>query len=215
MEHPPETNENLIARVKDPADQLAWGEFLATYQPVVLRMARNRGLQSADAEDLAQSVFIAVSSAIRSWEPDGPPFRAWLFKITRNAIVNAVLSRRRHQATGGTSAMDLLEQIPDGEASAEFARESERELLRYVAQQIRNEFEPTTWTMFWETEVVGKSVAEVALSVGRSHGAVYVARCRVMKVLRDRVQEIVLGWEDTVDAPVQSQPTRRNSEKSP
>lgn len=57
MEMQPETNESLIARVKDPANEAAWIEFLAIYQPVVLRMARNRGLQPTDADDLAQSVF--------------------------------------------------------------------------------------------------------------------------------------------------------------
>lgn len=198
MEQLPETNALLIARVKDPADQSAWSEFLAIYRPVVMRMAHNQGLQLADAEDLAQVVFVAVSSAIKSWEPgvDRPPFRAWLFTVARNSIVNAVRSRQRHQGTGGTSILDLFAQIPDAEASAEFTRESEREALRLAAQQIRDEFEPATWTMFWDTEVAGKPVEEVASSVNRSPGAVYVARCRVMKRLSQRVREIVAGWSE-------------------
>jgi tRNA G26 N,N-dimethylase Trm1 len=43
-----------------------------------------------------------------------------------------------------------------------------------------------TWTMFWETEVNGSAVAEVAATTGRSAGAVYVARCRVMYRLREQ-----------------------------
>ncbi len=35
-----------------------------------------------------------------------------------------------HQATGGTSVLELLEQIPDEASSAEFSRESQREVFR-------------------------------------------------------------------------------------
>ena len=47
----PETNQSLIARVKDLADGASWVEFLGIYQPVVLRMAKRRGLQDADSQD--------------------------------------------------------------------------------------------------------------------------------------------------------------------
>ena len=49
----PETSESLILRTKDPADAAACALFLAIYRPVVYRLARSRGLQDADAHDLA------------------------------------------------------------------------------------------------------------------------------------------------------------------
>ena len=56
-----ETNESLLGRIKDPANEQAWGEFLAIYRPVILRMAHRRGLQESDAEDLSQDIFISIS----------------------------------------------------------------------------------------------------------------------------------------------------------
>ena len=74
----PDTSHSLIARVKDLADGAAWTEFLAIYRPVVYRMARRRGMQDADSQDVTQRVLLAVSQAIDGWKPgpDRPPFRA-------------------------------------------------------------------------------------------------------------------------------------------
>ena len=66
MHHWPETNESLILRVKDPADAASWSDFLSIYRPVVVRMACGRGLQHADADDLAQQIFKFVQMEIRN-----------------------------------------------------------------------------------------------------------------------------------------------------
>lgn len=101
----PNTSHSLIARVKDQGDGAAWAEFLGIYQPVVFRMARRRGLQVADAQDVMQQVFLSISKSIDGWVPGDlqPPFRAWLTTIALNAITKALTRRPRDAATGSTS----------------------------------------------------------------------------------------------------------------
>lgn len=199
MSELPETQASLIARVKDPADAAAWTEFLALYRPVVYRMARAKGLQDSDAEDLAQRVFVSVSHAIGNWQPtaDGPPFRAWLFRITRNAILNALSRTRPDQPAGSTSVWDLLHDypVPADESSATFLKESRREAFRWAAEEIRPEFSEVTWNLFWQTSVLGKSAEEVAKEHGRTTGAVYMARYRVMQRLKEKVSQATSSWE--------------------
>ena len=115
----PDTSHSLIFRVKNPADGAAWTEFLGIYQPVVFRMARRRGLQDADAQDVMQQVFLSISKSIEGWTPGDlqPPFRAWLTTIARNAITKALTRRPRDSATGSTSMVDLLEAQPDPRAT--------------------------------------------------------------------------------------------------
>jgi len=199
MEMQPETSESLIARVKDPANEAAWIEFLAIYQPVVLRMAQNRGLQPTDADDLAQSVFLTLSNAINEWQPqpDGPPFRAWFFTITRNAIINALRSRQRHQARGGTSVLELLEQIPDEASSAEFYRESQREVFRWVCAEVKPEFSQSTWDIFWRTAVEDVPAEQVATEMQRKVGAIYVAKWRVLKRIKERIANCTFGGDQS------------------
>ena len=55
MEYP-DTRASLIVRLKDRADEEAWCEFVEVYRPLIYRLACRKGLQHADAEDLAQQV---------------------------------------------------------------------------------------------------------------------------------------------------------------
>ncbi len=194
----PTTIHSLIARVKDPADEAAWTEFLGIYQPVVWRMARRRGLQDADAQDVVQQVFLSISKSIDGWVPNDlqPPFRAWLTTIARNAITKALTRRPRDAATGSTSMVDLLNAQPDPqETTAEILAEARKERVRWAAEQIRSEFSEATWNVFWLTAIEGVPIADVAKSTGRSAGALYVARYRVIARLKEKVAEVSQLWD--------------------
>ena len=194
----PDTSHSLIFRVKNPADGAAWTEFLGIYQPVVFRMARRRGLQDADAQDVIQQVFLSISKSIEGWIPGDlqPPFRAWLTTIARNAITKALTRRPRDAATGSTSMVELLEAQPDPqETTAEILAEARKELIRWATEQIRSEFSEATWNVFWLTAIEGVPIAEVAKSTGRSAGAVYVARYRVIARLKEKVLEVSQLWD--------------------
>jgi len=56
LEDVPDTRDSLLIRVADPSDQSAWEQFARIYRPVVYNVERMRGLQDADAQDVAQQV---------------------------------------------------------------------------------------------------------------------------------------------------------------
>ncbi len=70
MVESPRTRESLILRLPTATDAAAWQEFAAIYEPLVYRFARRRGLQDADARELVQNVFVAVSRAVVDWRPN-------------------------------------------------------------------------------------------------------------------------------------------------
>lgn len=194
----PETNLSLIDRLQDAANEDGWREFLQIYQPVVYRMARHRGLQDADALDVTQQVFTSISRAIDRWKPeeDGPPFRAWLTTIASNAIKTSLSRQPRDRATGSTSIVELLDQESAHEdISEEMQNEARREVVRWAAGQVRKEFQEQTWTIFWQTAMEDVSVAEMAKKTGRSAGAIYVARHRVLARLKQKIAETSQHWE--------------------
>lgn len=195
----PETNETLIARVKDLSDGASWAEFVGIYQPVVFRMARRRGMQEADALDVIQQVFVSVAKSIDDWSPiaSGPPFRAWLATIARNAITNALGRRPQDLAVGGSSVFQQLQALPNAEATrSELLRETQLQIVLWAAEQIRHEFSDEVWASFQLTAIEGQSVTEVARSLNRSPGAIYVARYRMIARLKEKVQEVSYSWED-------------------
>ena len=196
----PETDYSLIDRVKDMRDGASWLDFMRIYQPVVYRLARRRGMQDADAHDIVQQVFASISRSLAEWKPakDQPPFRAWLTTIARNAITTALTRRRPDQGTGSSSVADVLERLPNAEqTNAELIMEARREIVRWAAEQIRPEFTELTWDMFWKTAMQEVSVAEVSKSTGRSIGAIYVTRHRVLSRLKEKIAEVSNQWEPT------------------
>lgn len=194
----PETDYSLIDRVKDADDAASWLEFVGLYQPVVCRMARRRGMQDADAQDVIQQVFVAIARSVNGWDAtsDQPPFRAWLTTIARNAITTALTRRPKDQATGSTSVAELLQSEPDAsQTESEIATELRMEIVRWAADQIRAEFTEETWDVFWETSMDRVSIAEMARQTGRSPGAIYVSRHRVLSRLKERIAEVSEHWE--------------------
>jgi RNA polymerase sigma factor (sigma-70 family) len=186
------TRHSLVLRLRDRGDTAVWEEFTEVYGPLVYRLAQRRGLQDADASDLCQEVFAAVAAAIGRWDPDPGKgrFRAWLFRIARNRLVDFLADRRRQAAGSGSSGVqDLLDARPAGDAGAEaeFAAEFRRRAFRWAADRVRAEFTEPTWQAFWRTGVEGRAITEVAGELGLSVGAVYVARSRVLSRLRRRV----------------------------
>jgi RNA polymerase sigma-70 factor (ECF subfamily) len=198
MSEIPETNKSLILRVRDLGDGASWHDFLAIYQPVVFRMARQRGLQEADAQDVMQTVFLSIARAIDGWVdgPAQPPFRAWLTTIARNAITKALTRRPRDVATGSSSISDLLANQPQREITPEkIALETRHEIVRWACEQIRVEFSEEIWRIFWVTSIDGVPVAKIARETGRSAGSIYVARFRVIARLKEKVSEVSQLWD--------------------
>ena len=194
----PETRPSLMLRLREAADQQAWAEFVSIYEPLVLRLMRQRGLQEADARDVTQQVVLAVTQAVDRWQPDGreASFRRWLFAIARKLALKFV--QRGHsplgtarRGTGGTDMLKLLDSLPEPEhrTAVAFDDEYRNEVFRWAAEQVRGEFRESTWQAFWRTCVLNEAIGSVAELLGTSTGNVYVARSRIIARLRQMVEE--------------------------
>lgn len=185
MAQAPETQDNLILRLRNPADSRAWSEFVQIYRPALYRFACERGLQHADAEDLAQEVLAGVTRGIGSWSPNRERgrFRAWLFKIARNKTIN-LLTRRRYQTLGNgdTQTLRFIENqpAPAREDWTALDRAYRKEMLAWVVKQARAGVSEKTWQAFWLTYVQEEPAGSVAARLGMSVGAVYIARSRML-----------------------------------
>src|SRR6266446_2960939 len=140
----PSTRASLLLRLRDPQDHEAWMEFVTLYEPVTYRLLRRNGLQDADARDVMQELFLAVSRSIDRWDPakERGSFRGWLRRVARNLVINWLKQReRRIVATGGSDMQALLDMLPADSDShtVDFDKELRRARFQRAAQQVRKE----------------------------------------------------------------------------
>ena len=197
MQYFPETRVSLILRLAKPTDVQAWQEFSDVYAPALYSMARRRGLQPADAEDVAQETLFAVARAIERFEPDRERarFRTWLARIARNMIADFCAGKLKRPLTQlisdswlqSASIASLRSANPIDE---EFTQEYRSALFHLAARRVQARVSALTWQAFHETSIASKPAAEVAKQLGMPLGNLYVARCRVLKLLREEVQDL-------------------------
>ena len=95
---PSETDPDasLMLRVKT-GDMAAFEALVEKYKtPVVNLLARTLG-DPAEAEDVAQNVFVQVFKSAARYEATAR-FSTWLFTIARNLALNEIRRRSRHPA---------------------------------------------------------------------------------------------------------------------
>lgn len=188
----PETRLSLLMQIRDPQNHEAWQEFVQLYEPVILRMAMRKGLQAADADDIAQQVFVSIAKVIETnpYDPERARFRTWLYRIADNAILNALTRSRPDRASGDNQILEQLNatEAPDDVQSA-LIQERRQEVLRLAAEQIRHEFEESTWQAFWMTSIDGVDCQTAADSLNCGIGSVYAARSRIVRRLSEKVRE--------------------------
>jgi RNA polymerase sigma-70 factor, ECF subfamily len=96
MSADPDLDAALMLRVKR-GDAAAFAELVDKYkQPVtnlIFRMVRD----AAEAEDLAQNVFLQVYKSAHRYQASAR-FTTWLFTIARNLCLNEIRRRSRHPA---------------------------------------------------------------------------------------------------------------------
>ena len=65
------TSESLLFRLRiQPADEDAWGRFLAIYAPLIQSWCRKRELDEADVQDVCQDVLTKLVTALRTFSYD-------------------------------------------------------------------------------------------------------------------------------------------------
>src|SRR6185369_10024722 len=111
----PSTRASLLLRLRDPRDHEAWVEFVELYEAVTYRLLRRHGLQDADAREIMQELFLAVSRSIERWDPatERGTFRGWLRRVARNLVINWLKHRdRRLLVSGDAELQALLDRLP-------------------------------------------------------------------------------------------------------
>src|ERR1700677_1577612 len=92
----PDPDAALMLRVKR-GDRAAFAELVDKYKQPVMNFIFRSLRDEAEAEDLAQNVFLQVYKSRSRYERTAK-FSTWLFTIARNLCLNEIRRRSRHPA---------------------------------------------------------------------------------------------------------------------
>jgi RNA polymerase sigma-70 factor (ECF subfamily) len=187
------TSVTLLDKARQ-GDHPSWERLLTLYRPLVLWWCRARVASREDAEDVAQEVFTTVFGRLGEFTKSGS-FRGWLKTITYHKLGDHFrCASKQPTAAGGSEAQERLAEVPDlggDDAPSEVSPSERCLLLRSALDLVRGEFEVTTWQAAWQTAVEGRPAADVAAALGLTTAAVYIAKSRVLKRLREELAHLL------------------------
>jgi RNA polymerase sigma-70 factor, ECF subfamily len=183
------TSASLLERLRQPNPQADWARFVELYTPFLLEWARRAGLQAQDAADLVQEVFVTALHEMPQFNYDkNKSFRGWLRTVARRKWLNRQRARQKLPEVHEAALADVA-----GPADMEAFWEAEhhQRLTARALELMQAEFEPTTWKACWEFVVQSRPAADVATELGLSENAVYIAKWRVTRRLREELQGLL------------------------
>lgn len=184
------TSISLLRRLQKPNEEAAWQRFVELYAPLIFHWGRGHGLDTTDAADLVQEVMaiLVVKLPEFSYDPS-KRFRGWLRIVT----VNAARNFQRRESARPVTRFDETLQSPPVTSGIDLFEEAEYQgfLAKRAIRIMQAEFQETTWQACWRHVVDGRKASDVAIELGITANAVYIAKYRVMRRLREELVGLI------------------------
>lgn len=134
--------------MRDLRDSASWSQFVRLYMPLIYEYLRRRGLQDADAADVAQNVLRSVAGAMPGFAYDASrgTFRGWLLTVTRSqAAAWWDWQRRQPTAPGNSAVIDLADRKANDSERQQWEEDYRQCLLAAAAERVRPQVQEATW----------------------------------------------------------------------
>ena len=171
-------NEEQLLREAKNGNAQAFGRIYEIHAGSVFRYLFAHVDDRLDAEDLTEEVFLRTWQSLAGFRERGLPFRAYLFRVAHNALVDHYRRANRQPPASDIEDDRLPDQLPD--PSQALPTHLERKEIRRLMGQLRQDYCTVLDLRF----LADLSTEETALVMGRSLGAVRVLQHRALEALR-------------------------------
>lgn len=170
----PKEEQQVKAAAK--GDEQAFAALYDTYVDSIYRFIYLRVEDQQTAEDITSMVFLRAWEKLGGYQVRGVPFRAWLFRIARNAVIDHYRTRKE------TAPLEAVVNVRDEGAISV----SQKVGLRLEAQTVMDCMQQLTEdqrNVLTLKLVHGFNTQEVAKTLGKRQGAVRALQMRGLQAL--------------------------------
>lgn len=188
------TRKSLLEKVR-AGDEVSWGEFYATYKPLILLRGNDCHLTPDENDELVQQVMCEIfrKDIIGKYDPDNIPedivfkydpshgrFRHYFRKIIRNQAVKILRKRTPHAPLEEIEGLPALESWDDA-----WEEEWKKHLLTMALGELKSRVRPESYVAFEMYALQGREVREIANVLNLSISSIYTAKSRCIAQLRE------------------------------
>ncbi len=179
----------LMLKFKE-GDTRSFEELMEKYQKLVINTAYRLIGDRAEAEDIAQEVFLKVYNQSRRYKPQAK-FSTWLLKITKNLCLNRLRGKRRHPVVSLDSPVETEEgKVPRDIPAPAQARPDvflERKELRDLIRESIESLPPKQRMVVILAKYDNLPYQEIARVMGCSVTAIKLRLHRAKVTLKERL----------------------------
>lgn len=168
--------KNLVHKARQ-GDKEAFAELYESHFDKIYRYMVVKIGNKAEAEDMTQQVFIRAYESIGSYQWQGIPFSAWLFRIAHNQIVDFIRKASKKPTVPLDESLPI---VGDSNPQMEVEVKLNMEQVTMAARQLTKAQREVISLRF----AGGLSISEVASAMHKSEGAIKALQHSAILALR-------------------------------
>lgn len=185
------TRSSVIRAVADTENAAAWNRLFDLYAGFVYSIARRKGLNDADADDIVQMVFSDLARNLPSFKYDREKgrFRPYLAALVKWRVIDRLKAVRR-DADLKADFMEEAKSAATTEDEDFEEREWQSAAMEETLRRIKPEVRPEHYAAFVASAVEGQDTDVVTKLYGISRDSLYQIRKRLTVKLREKLAEV-------------------------
>ena len=167
---------DLVQRARQ-GEQEAFAQLYENHFDKIFRYVVLKIRNQAEAEDMTQQVFIKAYESIGSYQSQGVPFTAWLFRIAHNQMVDYVRKQSKRQTVPLDESLQIMD---DCDVEHEVETKIEMEKVDLATAKLTKAQREVISLRF----AGGLSITEAAKTMRKSEGAIKALQHSAILALR-------------------------------
>lgn len=190
------TRSSVLQAIANTENEAAWQRLFDLYAGFVFSIARSKGLNDTDADDIVQVVFTDLARNLPTFQYDRAKgkFRSYLAGLVNWRVMDLLKAGRRDAELKA----DFWEHVRTigGDDDGFSAREWQAAALEEALRRIKPDARPEHYAAFVASAIEGQDTETVTRLYGLTSDNLYQIRKRLTAKLRDTVDRVLAEMDN-------------------